>query len=373
MSDREGWPTPGNGYTILEHLGSGFSKRAFRASGDLVQDVAIIYMMDPKRVAELIAELAVMVEQDGNVADAKHLAKLIAFERDPSGRWYLVEEFVKTTLEQLNPPLENFPQFVQIARDVSRGLKYLHGLGKVHRDLKLDNIGIDHGGAGKIFDFGLLTSAPKDVRGAFFARAPELLPPYVGANGEVSPFAELKFMYPADVWALGATLYALRTGQYPIFSNQEIREGARLRSQMEADWSAVENFEQRSADRFRSTDGQGDIQKNVRHHFPTRAANLILAMLNPDPIDRASIEACVEGWSAIYNDLTLQSRGAGFGTPSSLTIKQLKAAMDGSFRFTTDELDAAGAKFNDDEEVNCLIVQLKRKNAQRVVDRYQGK
>ena len=96
---------------------------------------------------------------------------------------------------------------------VSEAIEYAHQRGVIHRDLKPANILLDRSGNPRVTDFGLA----KKVRGESgltgsgqIMGTPSYMPPEQagGRRGDVGP--------PADVYALGATLYALVTGRPPF-------------------------------------------------------------------------------------------------------------------------------------------------------------
>ncbi len=96
---------------------------------------------------------------------------------------------------------------------VSEAVAYAHDRGVIHRDLKPANILLDQSGNPRVTDFGLAKKVEGDsgltgsgqIMGTPSFMAPEQAR---GRRGEVGP--------AADVYALGATLYALLTGRPPF-------------------------------------------------------------------------------------------------------------------------------------------------------------
>ncbi|KAB1228300.1 Mitogen-activated protein kinase kinase kinase A [Morella rubra] len=95
------------------------------------------------------------------------------------------------------------------ARQIVRGLDYLHSNGLVHCDIKGRNILISEDDGAKIADFGcakLVVKAEED-KAAPIGGTPMYMAPEV-ARGEEQGF-------PCDIWALGCTMIEMATGGAP--------------------------------------------------------------------------------------------------------------------------------------------------------------
>jgi len=101
----------------------------------------------------------------------------------------------------------------ELIRHVADAIEYAHQRGVIHRDLKPANILLDRNGNPRVTDFGLAKKAQGDsglTGSGQIMGTPSYMPPEQagGRRGEVGP--------AADVYALGATLYALVTGRPPF-------------------------------------------------------------------------------------------------------------------------------------------------------------
>jgi eukaryotic-like serine/threonine-protein kinase len=101
----------------------------------------------------------------------------------------------------------------ELIRRVSDAIEYAHQRGVIHRDLKPANILLDRSGNPRVTDFGLAKKVQGDsglTGSGQIMGTPSYMPPEQagGPRGDVGP--------AADVYALGATLYALVTGRPPF-------------------------------------------------------------------------------------------------------------------------------------------------------------
>ena len=98
-------------------------------------------------------------------------------------------------------------------KQIMQGIAYMHTIGIVHRDIKLDNILLDGHGNVKIGDFGVSRRVDPD----------ELLFEQCGTPAYIAPEIVQEIGYkgfPVDIWSAGVCLYAILYGNVPFKANQ---------------------------------------------------------------------------------------------------------------------------------------------------------
>lgn len=98
--------------------------------------------------------------------------------------------------------------YLKILYQLACALRDLHGVGIIHRDLKIDNFRESAAGVIKLFDFGISSSDggynTKENKGTLIYAAPEL---YV-SGATITP--------EMDIYALGVCAWALACPEFPI-------------------------------------------------------------------------------------------------------------------------------------------------------------
>ena len=135
-----------------------------------------------------------------------------------------------------------------IARQIADALETAHEQGIVHRDLKPANVKLRADGTVKVLDFGLakalqpLTAESPDVPAAPTITSPALtqLGVVLGTAAYMSP--EQAKGRPADkrsdVWAFGAVLYEMLSGQ-GAFKGEDISDVLAAVLRQDVDWAAL--------------------------------------------------------------------------------------------------------------------------------------
>ena len=113
-------------------------------------------------------------------------------------------------------------QIKKFVRQIIKGINYLHRIGIIHKDIKINNILLDKNNECKIIDFNLsailnkqwIDNIGQNVNANDFFRAPELsdlTSSKVKFNGYMG--------MPLDIWAIGVTAYILSYKKFPFFAD----------------------------------------------------------------------------------------------------------------------------------------------------------
>ena len=209
-----------NRYLLVKSIGRGSFGEVWLATDQkLGLDVAIkIYIaLDSKGVNEFKKEFK-------NVYNLHHPNLLRADYFDSIGNNpYLVMSYCPSSSETKIGKMDE-AEIWKFVNDVASGLQYLHDHDIVHRDIKPDNILLDMQDVYVITDFGLSTKMHSTFRKAS------------GRGEDSNPSGTIGYMAPemfsanpvsvkaTDIWALGATIYELATGEMPFCGQGGVME-----------------------------------------------------------------------------------------------------------------------------------------------------
>ncbi|GAB3851040.1 hypothetical protein GCM10029963_38170 [Micromonospora andamanensis] len=203
-------------YRLISPLGQGGMGRVWRARDEVLhRDVAIKELVPPPGLTS--DERREMRER--SLREARAIARLnninvvrifdvLRTDGDP---WIVMEYVASRSLQ--DTIAEDGPvspaRAVEIGLGVLNALKAAHKAGIMHRDVKPGNVLLGTDGRVVLTDFGLATipGDPNVTRTGMVLGSPAYIAPERARDGTFGP--------EADLWSLGATLYAAVEGKSP--------------------------------------------------------------------------------------------------------------------------------------------------------------
>ncbi len=222
-------------------------------------------------------------------ADSDGIVQVTDTGLGPDGSAYLVMEYLEgETLRKVMDREGRMPvaRALAIAIAIARGLESAHGAGIVHRDLKPSNVmmlpSVDVRPRIKLLDFGIsksLSRAGAADRPLTRPLVPIGTPEYMAPEQALGLPADVR----ADVYALGAVLFEMLTGQPPftdddphvILDQKQIRDAPRLRGLRPDVAPALEAVVARALDR--SKDARHASVAELRAHLEVLVPSATLA------------------------------------------------------------------------------------------------
>ncbi|WP_433389948.1 serine/threonine-protein kinase [Micromonospora sp. KLBMP9576] len=203
-------------YRLLSPLGQGGMGRVWKARDEVLhRDVAIKELVPPPSLTD--EERREMRERSLREARAiarlNHINVVRIFDvlRTDGDPWivmeYVASKSLQDTLAQDGPVTP--ARAVEIGLGVLAALKSAHKAGVMHRDVKPGNVLLGDDGRVVLTDFGLATipGDPNVTRTGMVLGSPAYISPERAREGTAGP--------EADLWSLGATLYAAVEGKSP--------------------------------------------------------------------------------------------------------------------------------------------------------------
>jgi serine/threonine protein kinase len=207
------------GYRILERLGSGGSGTVYLAE-HLVMKRRVALKVLPAAYADDPAVLGRFRREAQAAAALDHPNIVRAYDFRQEGLLYfLVMEYVNgPSLQEVLQRQGPLPVAVacDYVRQAAVGLQHAHEHGLVHRDVKPANLLVDASGTVKVLDLGLARFTP-DGQESVTRQFDENL--VMGTADYLAPEQAVSLHNVdsrADVYSLGATFYALLSGEPPF-------------------------------------------------------------------------------------------------------------------------------------------------------------
>ncbi|GAB0090505.1 Serine/threonine-protein kinase polo [Sergentomyia squamirostris] len=186
----------------------------------------------------------------------KNIVQFYSFFDDKVNIYIVLELCQRRSMMELHKRRKTITDFEcrYYIYQILQGLKYLHDLKIIHRDIKLGNLFLNEEMTVKIGDFGLATRIEYDgERKETICGTPNYIAPEILNRKGHS--------YEADIWSVGCVMYTLLVGR-PPFETKTLKET----------YSKIRKCEYKIPNVLRAT-----------------AADMIVAMLQPHPSRRPSV------------------------------------------------------------------------------------
>jgi eukaryotic-like serine/threonine-protein kinase len=171
---------------------------------NLNRQVAIKFLKDFSDVAILRNEISSL-----RSVESKHVVQIYDLIGD-SHILGLVQEYIPgDDLWDISEQITTLDHYLKVLYQVASGITDIHASGKIHRDIKPNNMKLDAEGIVKIFDFGLSCDQYPDPRTKMGRGTHAFRPPELYATSPIT------FSEQVDTYAFGATAWVLGTGGVP--------------------------------------------------------------------------------------------------------------------------------------------------------------
>ena len=241
-------------YTLVRKLGAGAAAETWLATDRMTRASVALKILASDRITA--ADFHQEWQTSIRLMHA-HIVRVFEYNDDSDSPFYSLQFIDGPDISVLSgAPLQHV--FAPIAL-IADALRYAHGKGVVHRDLKAGNILLDENGAPYLIDFGVAAVPGRAASGgSLIAATPQTL------AGTVSQPAD-------DIFALGGLIYELVSGRSPYSSS-----------------STAEDIQHSVPPRLVAADGSA---------VPAAIAELVASMLNKDALarpDAATVVATIE-------------------------------------------------------------------------------
>lgn len=205
------WNSPEN-YEIIKKIGHGKYSEVFEGIDISNNQKIVIKVLKPVKKEKYKREVKILI----NLTGGTNIIKLLNTVKDPISKTpALIFEFVNNThFRTLYPILTDF-QVRYYIYELLKALDFSHSMGIMHRDVKPQNVMIDHSQRLlRLIDWGLaefyhpLTEYNVRVASRYF-KGPELL-----VDDEL-------YYYSLDMWSLGAMLAGIIFQKDPFFHGRD--------------------------------------------------------------------------------------------------------------------------------------------------------
>ncbi|HKT68467.1 MAG TPA: protein kinase [Terriglobales bacterium] len=201
-------------YRIVEQVGAGGMGVVYRAHDERLDRDVALKVLPSGALSDDAARKRFRTEAL-TLSRLNHPNVATVYDFDTADKLdFLVMELVAGASLALRPgPLPN-SDLIEIGKQIAKALEEAHAQGIVHRDLKPGNVMITPKGQVKLLDFGLagFFGPAESDETRTMAWPPQGTAPYMAPEQVLAGRVDAR----SDIYAMGALLYELATGQRPF-------------------------------------------------------------------------------------------------------------------------------------------------------------
>ena len=377
-------------YAVTALIGEGGMGQVYQATDTkLNRQVALkvlpdAFASDPDRLARFQREAQVLAS-----LNHPNIAQIHGLE-EADGVRALVLELVEgpTLADRIKQGPIPLDEALPIAKQIAEAVEAAHEAGVIHRDLKPANVKVKDDGTVKVLDFGLAKALQPDPEGD-----PSQSPTLTAAASRMGLImGTAAYMSPeqargqtvdqrADVWAFGAVLYEMVTGQR-AFEGRDVSETLAGVIKSEPNWkrlptdlpTTLDNLLRRCLEKEprQRVQAIGDVRLAMEGAFETTVAT------TSESPDASQLQFCQRPIPSALAGLALLLIGGlagwaflGSGTPPSLSAKRFTLTLPDS-----DRLPGAGDMLALSPDGHTLIYRATRNGAvqlfRRPIDQFEA-
>ena len=194
-------------YTVIKPLdGGGMSDTRLCFCSHLKRHVVFKSLKPGTSQKRILDELSAL-----SAIRSDHVVQVLDVIRDSSGIIGFIEEYIDGSDLEWSE-IDSVSTALKVLHSIASGVRDVHEQGRLHRDLKPDNMKIDNNGTLKIFDFGLAKEAGGSGTKNFYYSPGFTSPEAFKKNA----FGLHEYSEAVDVYAFGAiALWLLNEGILP--------------------------------------------------------------------------------------------------------------------------------------------------------------
>lgn len=197
-------------FELLEKLGTGSFGTVYKAKQLITGQTCAIKKIDMEStdddIDEIQREIAILAECNNDGVTRYYGCFVVGYEL-----WIIMEYLGGGSCLDIMKAIGTLPEPViaEVCKALLQGLGYLHGSGKIHRDIKAANVLVGVEGDVKIADFGVAAQLSTTLsRRNTFVGTPFWMAPEV--------IDQRAYSFPADIWSLGITIIEMAKGAPPL-------------------------------------------------------------------------------------------------------------------------------------------------------------